>query len=135
MQSSSPAFHPLLSEPKPCADLRPNLSGAWAKPPPFTGYEPKQIAEPHEPKQIAEHQDHRYFTEDGQYAEHEDLRVKSLFFHQPSVASTYDSAESIVTPPLDSDLDDEQIRALLASPLYQQEREENAKFITLNERT
>ena len=95
-------------------------------PPPFTGYEPKQIAEPHEPKQIAEHQDHRYFTEDGQYAEHEDLRVKSLFFHQPSVASTYDSADSIVTPLPDSDLDDEQIRALLASPLYLQEREENA---------
>ena len=26
--SSSPALHPLLSEPGPCADLRPNLSGA-----------------------------------------------------------------------------------------------------------
>ena len=30
-------------------------------------------------------------------------------------------------PPPDSDLDDEQIRALLASPLYLQEREANAE--------
>ena len=44
-----------------------------------------------------------------------------------ALASTYDSAESIVTPPLDSDLDDEQIRVLLASPLYLQEREANAE--------
>ena len=29
-------------------------------------------------------------------------------------------------PPLESDLDDEQTRALLASPLYMQEREANA---------
>ena len=67
----------------------------------FTGYEPKQLAEP---------LDHRHFTEDNQRAEHEDLRVKPLLFHRPSIASTYDSAESIVTPPPNSDLDDEQIR-------------------------
>ena len=93
------------------------------------GYEPKQVAEP---------QDHRHFTEDNQLAEHEDLCVKSLFFHRPSIASTCDSAESIVTPPPVSDLDDEQLRALLASPLYLQEREENAErsqVITLHEQT
>ena len=56
-------------------------------------------------------------TEDKDLAEHEDLRVNLLFFHQPSIASTYESAESIMTPLPDSDLDDEQIRALLASPL------------------
>ena len=60
-------------------------------------------------------------------AEHEDLRVKPLFFHRPSITSTYDSAESIATPPPESDLDDEQIRALLTSPLYLQQREASAE--------
>ena len=115
--ASSHGLHPPLSEHKPCGDPRPHLSGALAKPPSFTGYEPKQLAE---------NQDHRQNTEDKQFAEHEDLRVKPLFFHQLSIASTYDSAESIVTLPSDTDLDDVQIRALLASPLYTQEREANA---------
>ena len=44
----------------------------------------------------------------------------------PPTEHSVDSAESIVTPPLDADWDDEQLRALLASPLYLQEREENA---------
>ena len=83
--------------------------GCLVEPTTFTGYEPKHLAE------------------DNQLAEHEVLRVKPLFFHQPSIASTYDSAEGIVTPPLDSDWNDEQIRALLASPLYLQEREANAE--------
>ena len=51
------------------------------------------------------------------------IYVSNTFFHQP----TYDSAERIATPPPDSDLDDDQIRALLASPLYLQEREANAE--------
>ena len=37
-----------------------------------------------------------------------------------------------MTPPLDSDLDDEQIRALLASPLYLQDREANAERSQVN---
>ena len=45
---------------------------------------------------------------------------------QVSIASTCDSAESIATPHPESDLDDGQIRALLASPLYMQEREASA---------
>ena len=40
---------------------------------------------------------------------------------QSIIASTDDSAESIATQP-ESDFDDEQLLALLASPLYQQER-------------
>ena len=40
---------------------------------------------------------------------------------------TYDSAQNLVTPPPESDLDDEQIRDLLASPHYPQEREANAE--------
>ena len=43
--------------------------------------------------------------------------VTLIFFHRPSVTSTYDSAESIATLPPESDLDDEQIRNMLASPL------------------
>ena len=42
------------------------------------------------------------------------------------VLSTQDSIESIATPQ-ETDLDDEQFRALLASPLYIQERETNAE--------
>ena len=55
------------------------------------------------------------------------LRVKPLSFHQPITASTYDSAESIATPLPESDLDDEQLCALLATPLYLQEREASAE--------
>ena len=95
-----------------------------AEPPSITG---------HEPKQLAEHKDHGHLTEDNQIveyqdlAEHDNLRVKPLFFHPPSMTSTYDSAEGIVTTPPDSDLDEEQIRALLASPLYPQERVADAE--------
>ena len=39
---------------------------------------------------------------------------------------TYDSAESIATPPPESDLDDAQIREMLASPMYLQERDASA---------
>ena len=67
---------------------------ALAEPRPFTGYEPQKFAE---------NKDHRHFTGDKQLTEHEDLRVKPLSFHQPITASTYDSAESIATPPQDSD--------------------------------
>ena len=108
--SSSHVLNPPLSEHKPCGDPRPPLSGALAEHRPFTGYEPRQLAE---------NQDHKHFTEDKQF--------NPLSSHQPITASTYDSAESIATPPPDSDFDDEQLRALLASPLYLQEREANAE--------
>ena len=51
-------------------------------------------------------QDHRHYTEDKQLTENEDRRVKPLSFHQPITASPCDSAESIATPLLESDLDD-----------------------------
>ena len=47
--------------------------------------------------------------------------VTPILFHRPSMTSTFD------TPPLDADLDDEQIKAMLASPLYQQEREKQVQ--------
>ena len=65
------------------------------------------------------------FTEDDQITELED-RVKSLSHNQSFLPLTHDSAESIATPP-DSDFDDEQIRALLASPRYLPEREASAE--------
>ena len=56
-----------------------------------TGYGPKDLAEIDNP-----------------------VQVTPLFFHRPSMTSTYDSAERIATPPPVSDLDDEQIRTMLA---------------------
>ena len=85
--------------------------------PPLTGYEPNPIGE---------HRDYRHFTGDGQFTELKDLLVRPLSFHQSIIASTHDSAESISTP-LESDFDDEQLGALLASPLYQQERGASAE--------
>ena len=54
----------------------------------------------------------------------EELGVKPLSCSQSLVHSAYDSAESIATTP-DSDLEDEQLSKMLASPLYAREREEN----------
>ena len=45
------------------------------------------------------------------------MLVKPMFFHKPSMTSTHDSAESIATPSLELDLDDDQIRNMLLSPL------------------
>ena len=95
--------HPLLSEHKPCGDLRPHLSGALAELRPLTGYEPKQLAE--NPSSLLKTRNTGISP-----AEHEGLRVKLLSFHQQITASTY-----------------EQLRALLASPLYSREREESAE--------
>ena len=69
----------------------------------LTGYEPKDLMEVN------------------------DTEVSPMFFHRPSMTSTYDSAESIATPPLESDLDDQQVRDMLASPLYLREREREAR--------
>ena len=93
---------------QPFEDQRPQQSGALTQLPPLTGYEPNRTAEDW---------DYRYLTRDGQFTELEDLRVRLLFFHQSITASTYDSAESIATCQ-ESDFDDEQLRDLLASPLY-----------------
>ena len=80
----------------------------------------------YDPNRIVEDRDYRLFTRDGQFTEFEDLRVRPLSFNQSIIASACDSAESIATPP-ESDFDDEQHCALLASPLYLQERGANAE--------
>ena len=109
---SSPFPEPVFQHSEqPCQDLPPQQRGALTETPPLAGCEPNRIVED---------RDYRHFTGDGQFTEHEDLRVRPLSFHQSIIASTYDSAESIASPP-ESDFDDEQLRAL-ASPLYSQER-------------
>ena len=90
--STSPSFH--SGEINPCHDPQQASVGYVADVRTCTGYEPKDLAE------------------------NDDLCVKPLFFHRPCISWTYDSAENIATPPPESDLDDEQIRALLASRLY-----------------
>ena len=45
---------------QPCEDRRPQLSGTLAEPRPFTGYEPKQLAED---------RDYKRFTGDGQFSQ------------------------------------------------------------------
>ena len=52
--------------------------------------------------------------------------IKLMFFHKPSMTSTYDTSESIATRPPESDLDDDPIQNMLASPLYFFEREASA---------
>ena len=59
----------------------------------------------------------------------EEIGVKPLFYSQ----SAYDSAGSIATPP-DSDLEDEQLRKMLASPLYIQQRDEGQTRASHSER-
>ena len=55
------------------------------------------------------------------------------------VPTTCDTSESIATRPPGSDLDDDQIRKMLASPLFIQEREKQVltdhEFITPSEKT
>ena len=47
----------------------------------------------------------------------EELGVRPLSYSQSLIHSAHDSTESIATPP-DSDLEDQQLRKMLASPLY-----------------
>ena len=105
-----PHFFPNQSSNK-SAKINATQRGALTEIPLLTGYEPNWIVED---------RDYRHSTGDGQFTELEDLRIRPLSYHQSIKASTYDSAASIATLP-ESDFDDEQLRAMLASPLYRQE--------------
>ena len=65
-------------------------------------------------------------------AENDDLCVKPLFLHRPCSSTDREKLRlpilliALRRSLLEPDLDDEQIRALLASPLYLQEREASA---------
>ena len=98
-----------------CHDLLPHQGDTSAELPPPTGYEPIGIVDD---------QVNMHFTEDDQITELEGRVESSSYNH--SLPSTYDSAESIATPP-EVDFDDEQLRALLASPLHLQERGASAE--------
>ena len=64
--------------------------------------------------------------EPNDLTEMNNTELTPIFFHRPSVTSTYDSAESIAIPPPESDVEDEEMMDVLASPLYLQEREASA---------
>ena len=89
------------------------LFGRLAEPSTLTGHEPDDLIEMN------------------------NTEVTPIFFHRPSMTSIYDSAASIATHPQEFDLDDEQIRGMLASPLYLPEKKQaqaNHEFITPTER-
>ena len=88
---------------------------------PLTGYEPNSIVD----NQIINEQEDITCTEDNQITEIGG-HVKSLSYNQSLLSSTQDSIESIATPQ-EADMDDEQLRTLLASPLYPQERGASAE--------
>ena len=97
----------------------------FTDPEPRTDYEPKRTVD----NTIVTGQENEHSTEESQIPDIEDKGKDliydpcSLPYNQSLLSSTYDSAESIATPPLESDLNDEQIRVLLASPRYLPERE------------
>ena len=94
----------------PCADPSNVSFGSLAETHSPTGYEPKDLTQ-----------------------EDTSTLVKPMFFHRPSMTSTCDSAESIATLPPESVLDDQQIRKMLASPLYLQEREARRVYLRFRE--
>ena len=119
--------HPLLSEPKPCAGPRRNLSGAVAEPSSLTGYELKQLAE---------NQDTGISPKTSSLLNTRIFVSNLLFFHQLSTASTYDSAESIVTPFRTWTMS----KFVLCWPLHctygsEKQMRNGRKFITLIEKT
>ena len=90
-------------------------------PEPLTGYEPNRMVD----NQIINEQEDITCSEDNQITEIGG-HVKSLSYNQSLLSSTQDSIESIATPQ-EANLDDEQLRTLLASPLYPQERGASAE--------
>ena len=116
----------LITSRKPCADPRESRGDGFTDPEPRTGYEPKRIVD----KPTITDQEIAHSTEESQITEIEDKGLicdpYSLPYNQSLLSSTQDSIESIATPQ-EADLDDEQIRAMLASPRYLPEREASAE--------
>ena len=125
LRTEHPALHPLLfplqvskgcSHPEFPALIHENPG--WG---PRTSYEPNRIVD----NQIIDEQKDITCTEDNQITEIEG-HVKTLSCNQSLWSSTQNSIESIATPQ-EADLDDEQIRALLASLRHLPEREASAE--------
>ena len=83
----------------------------------------QDLSQVFEPNRIVDNlvMNERVCTEHHQITEIED-HIKTLSYNQSLLSSTQDSIESIATPQ-EANLDDKQIRALLASPRYVPERE------------
>ena len=105
----------------PCANPREHGGDGYTDPEPLTGKGPKRIVDN---QTINEYKDITC-TEDNRITEIEG-HVKSLPYNQSLLSSTQDTIESIAMPQ-EADLDDEQIRAVLASPRYLLEREASAE--------
>ena len=112
-----------------CADSRDVGGDGFTDPELRTSYEPKRSVD----NTTVTGQEIEHSTEESGIPDIED-KGKELIcdpfplpYNQSLLSSTYDSAESIATPLLESDLDDEQIRALLALPRYLPEREASAE--------
>ena len=120
-RSTSSSSQGLLTSRNPCADSREHEGDGYTDPEPLTSYEPKRIVD----NQIINEQEDITRTEDNQITEIEG-HVKSLPHNQSLLSSTQDSVEDIAVPQK-ADLDDQQIRALLASPRYSPEREASAE--------
>ena len=111
-----------------CADSRAFRGDGFTDPEPRTGYEPQRTVD----NRIVTEQEIEHCTEESQIPEIEDKGREliydpfSLPYNQALLSSTQDSIGSLAAPQ-EADLDDEQIRALLASPRYLLEREASAE--------
>ena len=98
----------MLTSRNPCTDSREHGGDGYTDPETLTGSEPNRIVD----NQIIKEHEDITCTEDNQITEIEG-HVKSLPCNLSLLSSTQDSIESISVPQ-EADLDDEQIRALLA---------------------
>ena len=100
----------------------------FTDPEPRTGYEPDRTVD----NSIVTGQEIEHSTEDSQIPEVEDkgqrVDIRSVPFikNRSLLSSSQDSIESLAAPQ-EADWDDEQVRALLASPRYLLEREASAE--------
>ena len=103
-----------------CADSGGFRIDGFTDPELRTGYEPNRTVD----NPIVTEQEIEHSPEESQIPEIEDKF--SLPYKQSLLSSTQDSDESLAMPQ-EADLDDEHIRALLASPRYLREREASAE--------
>ena len=131
LSSTSPSFtgsgSRLITSRIRCADSRDLRGDGFADLEPRAGYEAERTVD----NPIVTEQEIEHSTEESQIREIEDKGKEliypfSLPYNQSLFSSTQDSTESLATPQ-EAGFDDEQIRALLASPRYLLEREASAE--------
>ena len=118
--------HRLITSRIPCDDPWEPTGDGFTNPEPFTGYGPKNIVD----NPTITEQEIARSVEESQNTEIEEKGLasdpSSSPYDESLLSFTQDSIETIATPQ-EADLDDEQIRALLASPRSLPERDANAK--------